>query len=257
MEDNLPQGEEQLQEQNTLSPVQQEAVDAGWVPKEQFNGDIEKWVDAAEFLRRGELFKKIESQSRELKDVKRALTEMKKLHSEVREVEYKRALEALKAQKKAALEEGDADAVLNAEERIELVKEQQRVMQQEVAEAPQTSGEEHPEFVEWKNKNSWYTSNKAMKAFADTVGADFAAEGLTPQQVLKRVEQEVRKEFPQRFENPRQNRPSGVEAPTGRGKATAELQLSADEKKIMHTFVRTGVMTEQEYIAELKKVRGV
>ena len=256
MEDNLPQdGEQNIDQPVELSPVQQEAVDAGWAPKENYKGDPEKWVDAAEFLRRGELFKKIESQSRELKDVKRALTEMKKLHSEVREVEYARALEALKAQKKAALEEGDADAVINAEERIELVKEQQRALVKETAE-PQTSGEEHPEFVEWKNKNNWYTSNRAMKAFADTLGADLAAEGLTPQQVLKRVEQEVRKEFPQRFENPRQNKPSGVESPAPRGGSSGQYQLTADEKKIMHTFVRTGVMTEKEYIAELQKVRG-
>lgn len=254
--ENLPTGTEQEITQPELTPVQQEALDAGWVPKEEFNGDTEKWVDAAEFLRRGELFKKIESQSRELKDVKRALTEMKKLHSEVREVEYKRALDALKAQKKAALEEGDADAVLAAEERIDLVKDQQRQLQQEQEEVP-TSGEEHPEFVDWKSRNSWYSSNKAMKAFADTLGADLAAEGLTPQQVLKRVEQEVRKEFPQRFENQRQSKPSGVESPTSRGKSSSEYQLSPEEKRIMHTFVRTGVMTEAQYIAELKKVRGV
>ena len=84
-EQNLPQEGLETTEQVTpeLTPVEQEALNSGWVPKDQFNGDEHKWVDAAEYLRRGELFKKIESQSKELKDVKRALQEMKKLHSEV------------------------------------------------------------------------------------------------------------------------------------------------------------------------------
>ena len=111
MSENLPQ---EGQEQPQFSPVQEQALAQGWVPKEEYKGDPEKWVEAAEFLRRGELFAKIEHQNRELKDVKRALQEITKLHSQVREIEYKRALDTLKAQKKTALEEGDADAVIAA-----------------------------------------------------------------------------------------------------------------------------------------------
>lgn len=257
-EQNLPQEGLETTEQVTpeLTPVEQEALNSGWVPKDQFNGDEHKWVDAAEYLRRGELFKKIESQSKELKDVKRALQEMKKLHSEVREVEYKRALETLKAQKKAALEEGDADAVIAADERIDLIKEQQRALQQETPEVPQ-SGEEHPEFVEWKSRNSWYTSSTPMKAFADALGAELASQGLTPPQVLRKVEEEVKKEFPHKFQNPRQARPSAVESTSGRGGAASGFQLTPEEKRVMHTFVRTGVMTEADYIKELRKVKGL
>jgi len=238
-----------------LSPVQQEALSSGWVPKDDFNGDTEKWVDAAEFLRRGELFKKIEAQGRELKDVRRALVEMKKLHASVQEVEYKRALDTLKAQKKAALEEGDADAVIAADERIDLVREQQR--QLVVPEDVQPTAEEHPEFVEWKSKNSWYVSSTPMKAFADALGAELAQQGLTPPQVLRKVEDEVRKEFPNKFQNPRQNRASAVESGNVKTvSGSGSYTLSPDERRVMQTFVRTGVMTEKEYISELKKVKG-
>jgi hypothetical protein len=257
MEQEIQNPEGGQEQKVELTPVEQEALQSGWVPKEEFNGDEHKWVDAAEYLRRGDLFKKIESQSRELKDVKRALLEMKKLHSEVREVEYTRALETLKAQKKTALEEGDADAVIAADERIDLVKEQQRQLQQEVNQ-PQQSGEEHPEFVEWKTKNTWYTSNGPMKAFADALGQELASQGVSPSAVLKKVEEEIKKEFSHKFQNPRQNRVGAVEGSTGRGGASGNsFQLSPEEKKIMHTFVRTGVMSEQEYIKELKKVKGV
>jgi hypothetical protein len=249
--------EETVEQTPELTPVQQEALSSGWVPKEEFNGEQEKWVDAAEFLRRGELFKKIEAQGRELKDVRRALVEMKKLHSSVQEVEYKRALETLKAQKKTALEEGDADAVIAADERIDLVKEQQRQLATVQEDIPQ-AGEAHPEFVEWTQRNQWYTSSTPMKAFADALGQELASQGLTPPQVLKRVEEEVRKEFPNKFQNPRQNRASPVENGNSRSSSSSSsFQLSPDERRVMQTFVRTGAMTEAEYIKELKKVKGV
>lgn len=244
------------QEAPETSPVEQEALAQGWVPKEQFNGEEHKWVDASEFLRRGELFKKIELQNRELKDVKKALIEMKKLHADVREVEYKRALETLRAEKKQALEEGDAEGVISADERINLVREQQRQLAQEPVEVVEQSGSEHPEFVNWVNKNQWYTSSTPMKAFADALGRELAQQGLAPTEVLKRVEAEVKKEFPQRFKNPNQSRASGVEAPTGRSGGNGSFQLSADERRVMNTFVRQGVMTEAEYIRDLKKIKG-
>ena len=241
----------------TLTPVEQEALSQGWVPKEQFDGDEHYWVDAGEFLRRGELFKKIELQSRELKDVKKALVEIKKLHADVREIEYKRALDTLKAEKRQALVDGDADAVISADERIDLIKEQQRQLAVEVVDEPAQSGANHPEFVAWTNKNQWYTSNAPMRAFANELGNELAAQGLTPVEVLKRVEQEVRKEFPHKFQNPKQNRASGVEAPTGGKTSAGQFQLSADERRVMNTLIRTGTMTEAEYIRDLKKVRGV
>lgn len=255
---NISQGQEQEAKPVELSPVEQEAMAAGWVPKEQYSGEEHKWVDAGEFLRRGELFRKIENQNRELKDVKRALVEMKKLHASVQEIEYKRALETLKAQKKEALENGDADAVIAADERIDLVKEQQRNLQTDSVEV-ERSGEEHPEFVEWKNKNTWYVNSTPMKAFADALGIELRNQGFSPSEVLKKVEAEVRKEFPQKFQNPKQAKAAAVESPSGRSGSTSNsgFQLTADERRVMATFVRQGVMTEAEYIKELKRVKGV
>jgi hypothetical protein len=232
------------------------------VPKEEFSGDEHKWVDAAEFLRRGELFKKIESTTSELKQVRRALDELKKHHSNVREVEYKRALDALKKQKKEALIEGDADALMEVDERIELVKEAQKNLQAEEAagsaEPPEhNSGETHPEFVRWVDRNSWYKANKPMRAFADELGRELRSQGKSPPDILAEVEKQVRKEFPQRFNNPKREEASSVEGAGVRGSSgVARFELSADERRVMNTFVRQGVMTEKEYIAELRKVRG-
>lgn len=248
------EGENQAPER---SETELKAMESGWVPKDEYSGEEHKWVDAGEFLRRGELFRKIEDQSKQLKDVRNALNEMKKLHGQVREVEYKRALDALRHQKKVALEEGDADAVIAADERIDLVKEQVKQMQQEPAIAQEASGSDHPEFVAWVDQNAWYKSSTPMKAFADALGAELAAAGNSPSEVLKKVAAEVRKEFPNKFRNPNQDKPGVVEGTTNRGTSSrSSFQLSEDERRVMNTFVRTGVMTEKQYIEELKKVRG-
>lgn len=249
-------GNEQVHEP---TPVELQAMEAGWVPKDKYSGEEHKWVDAGEFLRRGELFKKIEDQSRQLKDVRSALNEMKKLHSQVREVEYQRALDALKAQKKAALLDGDADAVIAADERIDLVKEQVRQFQNEPAASVQEeSGAQHPEFVAWTEQNSWYKSSAPMKAFADALGQDLARAGNSPSEVLRKVAAEVRKEFPNRFRNPNQDKPGAVESGGNSGASRApKFQLTDDERRVGNTFVRQGVFKSlDEYAAEIKKVRG-
>lgn len=258
MSEELNQNVENTDNTPEISPVEIQARESGWVPKDEFHGDEHKWVDAAEYLRRGELFKKIETQSKELKDLKKALQEMGKLNAKIRDVEYERALETLKAQKKQALADGDADALIEVDEKIDLVKEEARAAkQQEVS--TDTSGELAPEFVEWKEKNTWYTNNRTMRAAADVLGQEFYKEGYTPAQVLKLVEEEIRKEFPHKFVNPNRNKPSSVEAGTSRGSSSGknDYVLTPDQRRFMQTFLKSGaIKSEQEYIESLKKVEG-
>ena len=255
MADEITPGESA--EQVEHSPTELKAIESGWVPKEEFQGDEHKWVEAGEFLRRGELFKKIEDQGKQLKDVRSALNEMKKLNSQIQEVEYKRALDTLKAQKKAALEDGDADAVIAADDRIDMVKEQQKEMQRQSPVAQSDEGSEHPEFVAWTEQNNWYKSSTPMKAFADALGQELARAGNSPSEVLKKVAIEVRKEFPNKFRNPNQDKAGTVEGGSGRGvSSSTRFTLSDEERTIMNKFVRQNVMTEKEYIEQLKKVRG-
>jgi len=101
-----PEGNAPAPENNTptLTAAEEKAMEQGWVPQDQWEGDPEQWRPAKEFLDRGELFKKIEDQNRTIKEFKRALDDLKGHHSKTREVEYARALEALKMQKQSAIE---------------------------------------------------------------------------------------------------------------------------------------------------------
>lgn len=254
MSENTPQ-EGQQGSTPEYTPIQEQAMSQGWVPKDEYKGDPEKWVDAGEFIRRGELFTKIEHQNKRIKDMERALHEITRHHSQVKEVEYQRALATLRAQKKTALEEGDADAVIAAEEAIDAVKEHQRAAQYE----PQVeqSGEAHPEFVEWKTKNAWYENDPDLNAWANGLAPRYVSQGLSPSQVLQKLAEEVKVKFPNKFQNPRQNRPSAVEGGGPRGTSSSSFQLTPEERRVMQTFVRQGVMTEEQYIADLKKIKGI
>ncbi len=242
-----------------LSPVQEEALAQGWVPKEEFDGDEERWVDAGEFLRRGELFRKIESQSKELKDVRKALAELAKHNAKVREVEYARAVEALKAEKKVALSEGDADRVVDLDDKIDLVKDQQKQLQSQQIQEVSQSVEVHPELKNWINSNSWYENNRAMRGWADARGVELAEEGKSPREVLRMLEAEVKTQFKDKFRNPNRDKPGAVEGavPTRAARSSdADFELSDVEKTIMKTLVDGGHITKDEYLKQLKAVKA-
>ena len=244
-EDNKPQ----------LSAAEQQAMEQGWVPQDEWEGDPDQWRPAKEFLDRGELFKKIEDQNRTIKEFKRALDDLKGHHAKTRETEYARAIQALKAQKIAALEEGDAAAVVKLDDQIDLVKDEQSKLKQAAIEQPQE--QLNPEFTNWVDKNKWYETSQPMRAYADALGRDLAYKGLSPSEVLKEVERQVRDEFPQKFRNANRDKPGAVEGSTNKGaKGGNDVALSDDERRVMQRFVRTGVMTEKEYMAELKRIKG-
>ena len=259
-EENIVAATETATDTNTntdvkLSAAEEKAMEQGWVPQDEWDGDPEQWRPAKEFLDRGELFKKIEDQNRTIKEFKRALDDLKGHHAKTRETEYARALQALKAQKIAALEEGDAAAVIKLDDQIDLVKDEQSKLKTAPAE---TQNQPNPEFTEWVDKNKWYENSQPMRAYADALGRDLAYKGLAPSAVLKEVERQVREEFPNKFSNPNRNKPGAVEGSTNKGgkSGSDSMSLSDDERRVMQRFIRTGVMTEKEYMTELKRIKG-
>jgi hypothetical protein len=237
------------------SPVEQEALAQGWVPKEEFEGDEAKWVDAGEFVRRGELFKKIEHQNRETKALRKALMDFKELHSKVNEAAYQRALRDLKAEYKSANREGDFEKADKLEVEIAAVEAEAVAVKKQIQQVA-TDTQIHPEFSTWVAKNDWYATQPHMKTYADQVGINLAQSGATPAEVLKKVEEAVRKEFPNKFTNPNRARPGIVEGTSNKSPSKSEkFELSDQERKVMNNLVSSGVLTKDEYIADLKKLK--
>lgn len=99
-----------------------------------------------------------------------------------------------------------------------------------------------------------------MREFADTVGLKHANNNpdKAPEDVLKYVESQVKRAFPEKFTNPKRSQPSLVEggAPLGKSLKVDDIELSDEERKAMLTFERAGIMTKEEYKKQLRAVRG-
>jgi len=256
--------EEQSNEEGNqpeLTEVEQRALEMGWKPKTDFNGDDDTFVDAKEFVSRKPLFDRIEHQSRELKEVRKALKALGDHHQKVREVEYQEALKELRNEKKSALESGDADRLIEIDDRIAEEKAKQVVAQNQ---AQKQANEPHPEFVNWVKENTWYVADQELRQVADQVGTAYAAANpdLNPQEVLQYVKGRVKRLFPEKFSNPNKERPSAVEgssrAPTRSTASNKDtFTLTEDERRVMNTFIRSGALSKEEYIADLKKIKGL
>ena len=238
-----------------LSDIEQKALDMGWRPKEEWDGEEDEFIDAKEYVRRKPLFDKIEHQSKELKEIRRALRDLQGHHAKVAEASYKKAYEDLKVQYKNALTEGDADKVTELTEQMTDMKAAEKVRQSTpVQQAPD------PRFLQWVEKNTWYAQDTEMRSTADQVGLAYANAhpDMAPEDVLKYVEGRIRKVFPEKFSNPNRSKPAPVDGGS-RTKPIREddFSLTEDEQRVMRNLVRQGVLTEKQYKEEIKLKRGV
>lgn len=253
--DTPEQKQEQPQERE-YSGIEVKAIEQGWIPKEEFDGDESEFIDAPEFVRRGELFKKIETQSRELKNVRQALEALAKHNTKIEKLQYEKALKSLKDARKQAMMEGETERALALEDKIEEVENEREIVARDVPQIPEDDSYT-PSFQAWVERNNWYETNRTMRAAADALGKDFYNQGYQPQEVLEKVEAEIRKEFAHKFASPAAKRSMAVEPSSRSGGSKREsFELSQDEREAMRQIVKTGVMTEAEYIKQIKQTRS-
>jgi len=254
--------EQKVVEEPTYSPVETEQMELGWLPKDKWveaGKPEDEWRPAKDFKERGELFSRIASLDKENRATKATLKALKGHYDQVRETEYQNALKTLKQEKKAALEAGDADAVIDIDEKIQDTKAQQR---QEKAEAQRQEVAQviPPEFNSWTQSNPWYGKNQEMTVLADNLGKSYALQnpGVSPKEVLDYVTSRVKKAFPESFTNPRRESPGAVESPRTTAKAAkVDFEMDDIEKAAMEKFVKMKIMTKEQYIEDLKKVKGI
>jgi hypothetical protein len=251
----VEQTPEQKPEQREYTPMEIKAIEQGWIPKEDFDGDESEFIDAPEFVRRGELFHKIESQSKEVKQLRNALEAFKKHHSKVKEAEYERALKSLQDARKQAFVDGEHERAFALEEKIDEIKQEKAEVVRNANEPVVEDNAYTPEFVNWVSRNSWYENNRVMRKAADALGLELHQAGHSPSEVLKMVEAEIRKEWAHKFENPAAKRAMAVEPSTRSNAKGDSFKLTADEEEIMRQIVRSGVMTKEQYLEDLKKIR--
>lgn len=251
------EGQESQVEDQQPDPIEEEARSFGWKPKEDFEQDPKnagkKWRTAEDFMDRKSLFDKIEAVSSENKQVKKALQQLGQHYTNVEKEAFKKALATLKDERKTALEEGNLVRAEEIRDEMDEVKEKINSV------APPVNVQQGPppEFIEFTQRNTWYKRDDVMTRYADSLGNELLAQGLSPDRILKQVEEKVRGAFPEKFRNPnRDDAPEMVSSAkkAGGGKG---FRLTVDEERVITNFIKSGVpITREQYIADLKKLRG-
>jgi hypothetical protein len=246
-----------------FTEIEQRALEMGWRPQTEFHGEPVDFIDAKEFVSRKPLFDKIEKQSKELKNVNKALEALKVHYTKVQETEYNRALAKLQTARQEAITNSDGASFDAIDSEIKRVEGEMQSVKQMQAQPLVVEQEVHPEFAAWQHRNQWYSdNNQDMKDWADAAGIRLARQGLNPKEVLIKLEQDVKKSFPHKFTNPNKTSAPSVEDGKQTGSksgASDKFELTEQESKIMNTLIRSDpkLFTREKYIAELKAAKGI
>lgn len=258
----LENQESQLENKEEIQPtIEDIAKEKGWKPKEEYEGEPSHWRSAEVFLALEEPLKRIEALGKELKNTKKTMQVLQEHHSKVKESEFNRALTYLKAQKKEAYEKGDVDAIIKIDDKIQEVKDTQAKQKEaeEVKENPMSDGE--AVFVSWMQDNPWYETDEDLRDFADATGQIYHTKNpdKSPEDVLEYVANKVKNTFKDKFENKNRKKTSAVDGgdrnSNSRSTSSLDIELSDNERKVMNTLVRSGLMTKEEYMKDIKALR--
>lgn len=229
----------------------------GWRPKDQWEGEPDKWISAEEFLRRGEENPRIlRDRLRKLeKTNEETLQLMRDLVSTQRKDRERYAAEQVakaKAERREAIQQGDVDRAEALDSRIEEIQEQVKPAKEKPAQT------DVPEpYTKWAKDNKWFYTDPAMSAAAraelDIINVDPDTSDLDDDAKLKLVTKAVRQRYPHKF--PQAKRPSapsvegGSSAPRSEGKKGWN-DLPSDVRQIADRLVSRGVVTKEQYLKD-------
>lgn len=260
-----------------VNPVEELATKLGW--SKEHTGD--SFVDAETYiLRSREIQDSMRDHNRDLKAQLNGLqdsVEALKIHNErvykAEVTKLQAKLDKLNNDRDAAIELADKDAVKQLDGQIEAVK---KNLSEPVPQPKTTSS--NPVYDDWVKDNQWYVTDKDMAVFADNVAQQYV--GAPADRVYSLVRQKVAEVWPEKFETTKpvkqtntqtglqqvettsgKANPIGptspVESPTNAGvkPSFTKADLTSDQQAIMNQFVRQGIMTEAQYIADIAKLQ--
>ena len=244
-----------------VGETEQEAKRMGWVEKEKFKGDPDRWVEADKFVERGknelpimrERLKKFDSTNKQLKKKMDKMAEtFKEFQSYTKTREQKaveRAIKELTEKQRVAVEEGDTKTFDKLEgEKTDLLQEQLTVPEVEVSDPDEEM------FNDWVDDgNKWFVDNKKLGKYAASISTYVAEQtGLTGIALFDEVKKETQARFPEEFGE----KPKAVpkveggtdEAPPPQSKQTF-ANLPAEAKEQCNRFIKEiKGFTKEEYL---------
>lgn len=207
----------------------------GWVPKGRFRGDAKAWVDADKFVQRAEASTAIlkerlsKSQAAQVK-LQKAVIDVTRHQNEQLEKEkarHKIEIETLKRERKSAISEGDADKAEELDEMIDTLKSSPPA---EPLPLPEEESFSSHVVDEWVAMNPWFNSDSRMRMSAQAFETVVFRENpnIPLEEALSLVEEEIRRVYPDKFENKRKKAPQTVE---GQSRTEVPTRTTQERKK--------------------------
>lgn len=222
--ETMAEDQETVLEETTLSPIEKEAMEMGWKPKEQFleeGGNEEVWSSAREYVKYG----KLQQANKDLHDkidrigkgFDRRVEELNKLHK----AQMDAKLSELRNQQRTAVENADTEAYDHAQKQID-------DLQKDVKSSD-------PLIAEWESNNPWiYDPNNPKTFAANGIFSSFMATnpGATTEQALEHLDKKMAETFPD--VNPRRETAPTTEAsaPTRKKRGLTMSDLTPDERDL-------------------------
>lgn len=208
----------ELPAEDTPEPIANLARDLGWTPREEWQGEPDKWKPAEQFIRDGRDIQ--QATSKELRAVRDQLDRIGNATTSI--IQDKVAERDAYWQQKfnQAVEDGDTEAA-------------RKLIEQRPTGQPQPQGPP-PEVATWTARNPWFNSDPLAQARAKEISDRLAH--LPVGEQLQQVERAIRKEFPEHFPAPAKRPPvtqtgaSRTAAPGNRQKGFADMP--ADSQRV-------------------------
>lgn len=232
--------------------VEAKARQYGWRPKEDWKGDDSRWVDAGEFVRRGEevlpivkatnakLEKALDDANAKISEMENAFRDFSQHHTKTQERAYKAAFADLERRQAEAVEANDLAGVRQVTKEI-------AELSSEIAAPGQSAGRDDQKLVsEFQKNNPWYGGDEDLTAYAN--GLKLPSSMPTEEQ-LRTIAAKVKAAFPHKFENPNRSAPAAVEGggqpPKKAGKGWADVPPEA--KAFAERMVKQGLISKEQY----------
>ncbi len=271
--------EETVVESKASEEVQAKAEKLGWIPPTRFKGEAARFIDAEEYIERGETVLPIVKKQNEkltqdvtrltndnaviaaaLKQAQTAINEIEERHTVATQKAVEKAKDNLKAELAAASEAGDHAGVADltsklvdlgkAEEDAAAKKDTKTVIETKPAFVPSA------EMKDWNDANPWFGTNKRKTSLALGIAQELrdGGEASTGRVFFDKVAAEVEKELggkgeeEQRTDKVEGNRGgAGDNRQQGGGGKKSYASLPADAKAACDADARKFVGPDKKY----------
>ena len=259
---------------------QKEAEAIGWIPPARYKGDPETYVDAEEFIKRGETVLPIIKETNKrlrgeidtlrgenakivaaLQKAETAIADIEERHTVATQKAVDKAKAEVKTQLAAASEAGDHEGVAELTEQMVKLNatDGAAAEKKEVKRAPPAAPVIPPEVIAWNERNKWFGTDVAKTDLALGVARELHAKGETARGedffnkvgeiVARRYRGDDEEEPPpareSKVEGGRNGSGSGGNGSAPRGKSFASLP--ADAKAACRADAKTFVGPTKRY----------